>query len=858
MPVSAADRKKVDILIVDDKPANICSLQAILNEPDYNLVTAHSGTEALKHILQIDFAVILLDVMMPEMDGFEVARLIRQRGRNAAIPIIFLTAIATEFRLMQKGYAVGAVDYLQKPLDPDVVKAKVAVFVELHRRSERIQEQEAMLRELQRSEQERKLDAQRQESERHFRRLAETLPQIVTTSDEEGRIRYTNPRWNRLTGSPKPERLFDQIFMAVVHPHERENLTHFWEGIQTQPGVCEVELRLWDQQQSAYRWHLCQLQPELNHENALNGWMATFSDIDLQKRREEGQRLLAEASSYLAGSLEFDQCLLHLCEKITEDFADIAYCDLLRPGKSFRRLLKTNPARTSPKLVEVLGSVRHLKEAKRLGALALDRGLPHRSPSLASQLDELSPEFAQLLVSDEERASSLISAPLYARGELAGSISLLRCGSLDSFTEAELHLLVELCRLISSSLENLLIYEEVRDNNRLKDEFLAILSHELRTPLNSILGWTELVKLEAMEPRVIEGLTVVERSAHTLTQLVNDLLDVSRIISGKLEVSRQVVDVSVFLRNVVSALQPLADAKQIRIVLEEDERLPKIDADPSRLEQIIWNLLNNAIKFTAKEGEVKIAARKTAEQKIEIVVSDTGIGIKPELLPYIFERFRQADSSSTRRHGGLGLGLAIVKHLAALHDGTVTAASSGSGKGSTFTVTLPSSHSSQLTVPGLGAEALEDFEGVLNNMRILLVDDDPSTRMLTARQLSMSGAQVDAAGSVQEAMQIVEDTIPDVVLTDIGMPDQDGFSLLRLLRRLEGQVGQAIRVAAFSAYASEDDARHALEQGFDTYLTKPISVGNLIHAVMKLRRTERAGLPLTQPIADSSRLLDAP
>lgn len=858
MPVSAADTKKVDILIVDDKLANICSLQAILSDPDYNLVTASSGAEALKHILQTDFAVILLDVMMPEMDGFEVARLVRQRGRNAAIPIIFLTAIATEFRFMQKGYSVGAVDYLQKPLDPDVVKAKVAVFVELYRRSERIREQEALLRELQRSEQERRLDAQRQESERHFRRLAESLPQIVATADEAGRIRYINLRWTQLTGAAPGERLFDASFMLKVHPQDRLSLTAVWEDAREHAKAAAIETRLMDEPHGLYRWHLCQLQPELNQDNQLLSWLLTLSDIDQQKRRSEGQKLLAEASAQLASSLDFDACLTQLCEKITEHFSDVAICDLLRPGKSFRRLLRATAEGGTKDLLQpllrALAEAQQFESAKTCGGLALLDGKAHLVHALEEQPEAFGLQLTKGLQSEPERSGSLISAPVFARGELAGALTLLRSGKLDSFTSVELSQLTELARLISGSLENLLIYEEVRDSNRLKDEFLAILSHELRTPLNSILGWTELVKLEAVEPRVIEGLTVVERSAHTLTQLVNDLLDVSRIISGKLEISKQVVDVSGFLKNVVSALQPLADAKQVRLVLQEGSSLPKLDADPSRLEQIIWNLINNAIKFTPKGGEVRITTRTTPDRKIEIVVSDSGIGIRPELLPYIFERFRQADSSSTRRHGGLGLGLAIVKHLAALHDGTVTASSAGCGFGSTFTVTLPSSYMLPAPRPELGAEAFENFESALTHMRILLVDDDPSTRMLTARQLALSGAQVDAAASVAEAMRLVEQGLPDVVLTDIGMPEQDGFSLLRLLRRLEEQVGQNIKVAAFSAYASEDDARHALEQGFDVYLTKPISVGNLVQAVMKLKRTER--LPLAG--VDSAHYADNP
>ena len=830
----AAEKSKVNILIVDDKLGNICSVQAVLSNPEYNLVSATSGVEALKCMLLNDFAVILLDVMMPEMDGFEVARLVRQRGRTETIPIIFLTAIATEGRYMAEGYAAGAVDYLQKPLDPDMLRAKVSVFVELHRRNELIKAQEARLRELMAIEQERRLEDIRQESERHFRKLAESLPQIVLTADRVGHILYANPRWMELSSGAgqKVESFHDDAFLRIIHPDDQLSYLSLWKTALSSGEAMETELRFKDPATESFRWYVGNIQPELSQQNERVGWLATFADIDHQKRRAETQRLLADSSSLLAASQNYEHSLLQVAQRLAQTFADVCVIDVIKPRHGYRRLIA---ARTPYAALEAtLKKPTHIREAEVYGAVGLAEAQAVRLSALGARQKDFHPELARHWQADELAGTSLISAPLHVRGTLSGSVTMFRCRTHERFNDEDLVVLVDLCRHMALTMENLFLYEEVSDNNRLKDEFLALLSHELRTPLNSILGWTELVKMEATETTVIEGLEVVERSAQALTQLVNDLLDVSRIISGKLEISRQAIDIAPFLSNVVSAIRPLAAAKKVQLQLNEEGDLPRIAADPNRLEQIIWNLLNNAIKFTPPEGEVTIAAR-VAAQHVAIEVKDSGVGIKPELMPYVFERFRQADSSSTRRHGGLGLGLAIVKHLAQLHEGTVTVASPGPGLGATFTVMLPFSRqmpSVSVLPPQEGEEAIEKE---LNDICVLLVDDDPSTRMLTAKQLSLSGASVLAASSVREAMEIVTGKLPDIVLTDIGMPEQDGFSLLHILRNLETQLNQTIRVAAFSAYASEDDARRALEEGFDAYLTKPISAAHLVQAVVRLK-----------------------
>jgi PAS domain S-box-containing protein len=375
--------------------------------------------------------------------------------------------------------------------------------------------------------------------------------------------------------------------------------------------------------------------------------------------------------------------------------------------------------------------------------------------------------------------------------------------------------------------------EEAENANRMKDEFLAMLSHELRTPLSAIAGWAHILREGGLQPaEAARAIEVIDRNARVQGQLISDILDVSRIISGKLRLEQKMVTASAVVEAALDTVRPSAEAKQVRLEAVLDPDVGQVWADPDRLQQVVWNLLSNAIKFTPEGGAVSIRLARTGSQ-VEIVVRDSGEGISPEFVPHVFERFRQADSSTTRPHGGLGLGLAIVRHLMEAHGGTVVAESAGKGHGASFTVRLPRHDSADATTPSGEATPAEAAPVLsLEHVRVLLVDDDPDTRGMMQTVLSQRGAQVTAAASAAEALACVERETPDVLLSDIGMPGMDGYALIRELR--ERPDARAIPAAALTAYAHADDRGQAIAAGYQVHVAKPVEPAELVAVVASL------------------------
>jgi signal transduction histidine kinase/ActR/RegA family two-component response regulator len=388
---------------------------------------------------------------------------------------------------------------------------------------------------------------------------------------------------------------------------------------------------------------------------------------------------------------------------------------------------------------------------------------------------------------------------------------------------------------------------------RTKDEFLATLSHELRTPLNAILGWAQLLRAGKMAPKdASRGLEVIERNARAQARLVEDLLDMSRIISGTARLDVKTVDFGSVVDAALDSVRAAAQAKSIRLTKSVDESVSRASGDRARLQQILWNLLSNAIKFTPNGGSVEVAL-KAVSDAVEISVSDTGQGIAPEFMPHVFERFRQADSSVTRIHSGLGLGLAIARHLTELHGGTIRAESEGSGRGAVFTVRLPG-----------GAEPLRDRaplseEGPrtertsaivayspppLDGVKVLFVDDDQDSRELGVHILAEHRAEVFPAGSAREALDVLKRERPTVLVSDIGMPGEDGYELIGKVRQLGDDGGGGTPAVALTAFAHPDDRRRALLAGFQVHLPKPVDPVELVAAVAALAgRTGRMSRP---------------
>jgi PAS domain S-box-containing protein len=494
------------ILLVDDHLPNLVVLEAALAPLGQRLVRAGSGPEALKRVAEEDFAAILLDVQMPELDGYQTARLIKAQEHNRHVPLLFLTASQRDERQMLRGYLQGAVDYLLKPLDPDVLRAKVAVFVDVYQRQEQLRRREARLRE-----QERELLVR--QTEEHSRALLEAMPQAVWSSGQNESKAWCNPAWVKLMGGQQPVGS-SEAFLQAVHPEEREGVEAAWREALRTGRPWEAQHRMGGPE--VWRWHRLRVTP------------------------------------------------------------------LASPGK--------------------------------------------QRPSFLCTATDI----------DDERRSQ----------------------------------------------------EVAQEANRLKDEFLATLSHELRTPLTSILGWTQmLLKRDDLdEASMRRGLTAIERNARVQRQLVEDLLDVARITSGKLRLNLKEVQLREVVEAALESVRPAAEAGGVLLQAELEDVRQCVLADVTRLQQVLWNLLTNAIKFTDRGGSVCLSLRQDGE-KARLTVRDTGRGIPRELLPHIFERFRQGDIG--REQGGLGLGLAIVRHLVELHGGSVSVVSEGIGTGATFTVQLP-------------------------------------------------------------------------------------------------------------------------------------------------------------------------
>jgi PAS domain S-box-containing protein len=376
--------------------------------------------------------------------------------------------------------------------------------------------------------------------------------------------------------------------------------------------------------------------------------------------------------------------------------------------------------------------------------------------------------------------------------------------------------------------------------NTIKDEFLATVSHELRTPLNAILGWAQLLAIGNLDAEASKrAIETVLRNARAQRELIDDLLDISRIITGKLRLEVRSIELAPIIEAVVDGVRPAADARNIHLHTALDPLFSPISGDPDRIQQIIWNLLSNAIKFTPEGGRVAVRLERS-HSHIEITISDTGQGIDPELLLHVFDRFRQADASITRRHGGLGLGLAIVRQLVEMHGGTVTAASPGAGEGTVFKIILPmlSVHHEmsdvEKTPPMIPASTPTDGEPSLNGLRVLIVDDEPDARELFAAVLTGSGADVVSVGSAGEALAKMGRQQFDVLISDIGMPEMDGYALISKVRQLPIERGGKIPAAALTAYAGIEDRRRVLSAGFQMHIPKPVEPAKLTSTVASL------------------------
>ena len=667
----APGRARASILLVDDHPPNLVALEAILAPLGEHLVKASSGQEALLRLLERDYAVVLMDVQMPEIDGLQTASLMRQRARSRETPIVFLTATSRERSNVFAGYQHGAVDYLLKPIDAEILQSKVRVFVELFRLRDKIRTQEAELRRHERQAFER-------EHEVRVRAFSDALPQALWAGDATGNIYYCNRVWFDYSGYNLARSLNAGLFDAV-HPGDRERVIAAWHATVRTHAPFEMRFRL-RRIDGAYRWHLGRAANECDDRGLTIGWIATATDIDESYRAEQSRALLEDVTAALMTSMDPRQLSGLLAERMVPHGAD--WCVVS----------------TSNRAGETAVVAHHVDPSKRgaLNEMYVKFAAVTASESAAAAMDSANPELLTAL-----GTISSIVVPLVRRGRTFGAMIVGMSESDRVYEDSDVPFLEEIAGRLCTALEHAMLFHAANESNRLKDEFVATVSHELRTPLNAILGWTRMLRNGMLVAEKRErALETIERNANAQVQLVEDLLDVSRIITGKLRLNLQPVDARVVIEAAVLAVRPGADDKRVRLETALDDTTATIEADPDRLQQVVWNLINNAIKFTPPGGLVEVKLRWPDSSGIEITVQDDGQGIAPDFLPAVFDRFRQAESGSGsgRATAGLGLGLSLVKHIVDLHGGAVSAASEGEGRGSTFVITLPATH--RATLPG--------------------------------------------------------------------------------------------------------------------------------------------------------------
>ncbi|HLL73915.1 MAG TPA: PAS domain S-box protein [Pyrinomonadaceae bacterium] len=687
-------------------------------------------------------------------------------------------------------------------------------------------------------------------SEEHYRFLAESIPQIVWTSDADGRPDYYNQRWYEYTGIA-PGEVTDFGNSGAVHTEDLAAARGRWAEASAAGATFESELRIRRGSDGSYRWHLARAVPLRDHGGRIVKWFGTSTDIDDRKQAEESQRFLAQASEVLVSSLDYEATLARLARLVVPRLADWCSIDMLTEERQIRRLAV---AHEDPAKVEFARELEQryppsMSDAEGV-AKVIRTGEPEIYPNVPDELLALvARDSEHLRILRELGLRSALVVPLAAQGRTIGAITLVAAESGRRYSQADLPFVEDLAHRAALAIENARLYREAQEVNRLKDEFLATLSHELRTPLTAVLGWTRLLgtgQLDAETSR--RAMETIERNAQSQVQLIDDILDVSRIIRGKLRLNVRPVELAPVIESAVDSVRPAAEAKGIRLQVVLDRQAGPVSGDPDRLQQVVWNLLSNAIKFTPKDGRVQVLLARVDSQ-LEVTVSDSGQGIAPEFIPYVFDRFRQADPTTTRTHGGLGLGLAIVRHLVELHGGSVRAESAGAARGATFRVLLPllamhpaepptSEHpaasASSAAAPASGNGFHLECPPELAGLRVLVVEDDADSRELLIAVLSQCEAEVLAVSRAADALDALDSWRPDVLVSDIEMPGEDGYTLIRKVRARPADRGGQIPAAALTAYARSEDRMRALVAGFQIHVPKPVEPAELVTVIASL------------------------
>ena len=695
--------------------------------------------------------------------------------------------------------------------------------------------------------------------------LATTLRSIgdgVIATDAAGRVSFMNAIAEALTGWPEAEargRSLDEVFHILSEQTRALVESPVTKVLREGKIVGLANHTLLRSRQGVEIPIDDSGAPIRGPSGKIAGVVLVFRDGTAEKRGRVRREFLASAGEALVSSLDDAEVLATVARLAVPTLADWCAVDLLEPGASApRQVAVAHVDETKLRFARELGERYPPDPHAPTGAPEVIRtGKSELYPTIPRELLERAardPEHARMI--HELQLESAMVVPLRARDRTLGAITFVYADSGRRYSHDDLSFAEDFARRAALAIENAfalkdaeaarmreqVLRSEAELANRAKDQFLGTVSHELRTPLTAILGWVSLLRRRGPPAEVDRGLAIIERNARLQTKLIDDVLDISRIISGKLALNVGAARLSEIVRAAIETVMPAASLKGIVIASElPADELP-ISADADRLQQVVWNLLANAVKFTPKEGHVTVRAGRDGSD-VWVSVEDTGEGIRRALLPVLFEPFRQGDASTTRHHGGLGLGLAIVRQIVLAHGGTVRAASEGEGRGATFTVRLPARAVVPVistAAPGSLAEALarattEDVAR-LDGLRVLIVDDEQDALDLLGEVLREQGAEVHAAPSARDALGQLPTVRPHVLVSDIGMPDMDGFGLVQAVRALKGDGVGATPAIALTAFARPDDVRRCLAAGFQLHIAKPVEIAQLVRAIATVAR----------------------
>nr|MDQ2647102.1 ATP-binding protein [Myxococcota bacterium] len=694
-----------------------------------------------------------------------------------------------------------------------------------------------------------RLHAATMTAEQQYRALAESSPQLVWTTTPDGNVEYCNPQFLEYVGLSIEAMRRGPVWDQLVHPDDVQRATTAWASALSAGEPYEVEYRFRRASDGSYRWFLARGASVRDSEGRIVRWVGSCTDIDDHKRTEETHRFLAEAGALLASSLDYRQTLPALAALSVPRMADWCSIELSSNSGELERIALVHADPHQRDLFREIES-QYPPDENDAARRIVGTGKSERAREITDdQLVASSRDPHHLELIRNLGLRSWMAVPIVVDRRSIGVISFASAESGRRFEQRDVDVAEELGRRVGTMIDNARLFEmtqrerlRAEEASRAKDELLSVTSHELRTPLTAILGWIRMLRSGHLgEEKRERALETIERNARIQVQLVEDLLDFNRVITGRLRLSLAPLEPTHVVEAAIDVIRPAAEAKNVRLQVLLDPDAGTVNGDAERLQQVVWNLLSNAVKFTPKGGRVYVRMQRE-DSHVEIVVADTGSGIAPAFLPHVFQPFRQQDGTVTRTHGGLGLGLAIVKHLVELHGGTIEARSDGEGKGATFVVRLPvsplrpasPSPSAKTLARPNEALAMLQCPPELEGLHVLVCEDEPDARELLESILVGCKASVTLAASVAEALDRFSERIPDLLISDIGMPDASGYELIRRVRALPVEKGGRVPAIALTAYASMADRTRALMEGFQNHVAKPTEPQELLATVAAL------------------------